>query len=93
MIAESECFRLLVERHAYRHIAQLALEVATIGQRLQLLGSIDGVRDHLAQKDFMITVEKLFDNGEYVLGCNPDVSFLHSFQSLLLFFLNIPISL
>ena len=26
----------------------------------------------------MITVQELFDNGEDVLGCNPDVTFLHS---------------
>jgi hypothetical protein len=27
----------------------------------------------------MIAVEKLFDDGEDVLSCNPDVTFLHDF--------------
>jgi hypothetical protein len=34
----------------------------------------------------MITVEKLFDDGEDVLGSNPDVTFLH----IIVLFSNVP---
>ena len=77
-VADGKRLCLLVEGHANSQVAQLTLVVAAIGQRLHLLCGIDGVRDHLAQEYFMIAVEKLFDDGEYVLCRNPDVTFLHS---------------
>ena len=78
-VADSQRLSLLVECNSDSHVAQFALEVATIGQRLHLLCGVDGIRYHLAEEYFMITVEKLFDNGEYVLCRNPNVAFLHSY--------------
>ena len=71
---------LLVDRNRYVHRTQLAFEVAKRCQSLQFLRSIDGIRYQLSQKYFVIAVQKLFDNGEDVVGCNPDSTFLHGYM-------------
>ena len=76
-VADGERALVFVEADVDGQVAQLSLEVALVGECLQLLRGVDGIADHLAQEYFMITVEKFFDDGENVLGRNPDVAFLH----------------
>ena len=57
--------------------ARFALEVSFVGQCFQFLRGVYGVRHDFTDKDFMIAVQELFDDGEYVLGRYPNVSFLH----------------
>ena len=58
-------------------VAQLALEVALHGVCLELLGSVDGIGYQFAEENLMIAVEELFDDGEDVLGRNPNVTCFH----------------
>jgi hypothetical protein len=59
-------------------VALFALEVAALGQGLQLLRGIDSVRYHLTQENLMVRIEKLFDDGENVLSRNPMLPFFIS---------------
>lgn len=67
-----------VERHVHGEVALFALEVAALGQGLQLLRGIYSVRYHLTQENLMVRIEKLFDDGENVFSRNPDVTFFIS---------------
>ena len=58
-------------------LAELALELAERSEGLQLLGGVDGVRHKFAEKNLVVAVEKLFDNGEDIFGSNPDFTFCH----------------
>ena len=66
-----------IQRYMNGHVAQFTLKLTLLSQRLQLLCGIDSIRYHLTQENLMVTVEKLFDDGEDVLSSNPDVTFLH----------------
>ncbi len=66
-----------VEVDAHLEVAQLALEVALAGERLEFLRGVAGVAYNLAKENLVIAIEKLFDDGEDVLSCNPNVSTLH----------------
>ena len=44
----------------------------------QLLGGVHGVRNQLAQENFMVRVEEFLDDGENVLRRNSDFSVFHS---------------
>ena len=67
-----------IQAHADGQVAQLVFVVALFLEGLQLLRSIDGIRHHLTQENLLVAIEKLFDDGENVLGCNPNVTFLHN---------------
>ena len=78
------CF--LVHTHGYFQLAQLALEIAFSCQGLQLLGGIHCIAYNLTDEDFVVAVEKLFDDGENILCCNPNVSLFHRWLSFIWFF-------
>ena len=84
VVADGDGALLLVEADADGQVAHVAVEVALQLHGLQLLRGIDGVRHHLAEENLMVGIEKLFDDGEDVLGRNPDVTFLHSAMSICL---------
>jgi len=42
------------------------------------LRGIDGIADDFANEDFVVAIEELFDDGEDILGCNPDVTLFHN---------------
>ena len=48
-------------------VARLALELVLGGESLQLLRGVDGVRHQLAKENLVIRIQKLLDDGEYVL--------------------------
>ena len=77
MIADGDRALVGIETDTNSQVAQVFLVFALSGKCLHLLGGIDGVRYHLAEENLVIAIEKLFDDGEYILGCNPDVTFLH----------------
>ena len=77
-VAEGQRAFLRVYLHVDGQVAQLALEVALGGQRLQLLGGVHGVGYHLTEKNLMVRVQKLLDYREYVLCRYTYVSFLHN---------------
>ena len=45
---------VLVQADVNGQVAQLALELALLGQRLQLLRGVDGIADHLAQEYLVV---------------------------------------
>jgi len=63
-------------------VAHVALKVALFGKRLELLRSVDGIGNHLTQEDFMVRIQKLFNDREYVFCRYSNVSFLHIFSFL-----------
>ena len=63
---------------------ETSLEIAYGGQGFQFLGGVDGIRNQFSQEDFMIAVQEFLDNGEYVIGCYPNRSFLHGLYVYLL---------
>ena len=75
MVGHGKCACLLVDSNLHTHIVERALEVAESGESFQFLGRVDGIGYQFAQKDFVIAVEKFFDNGEDVFGCYPDCAF------------------
>ena len=76
-VRDRQCFLLLVHGHVNRQVAQIALHFTDRREGLQLLGSIHGVRDQLAQEDFMLRIKEFFDDGEDVLRRNSDFSVFH----------------
>ena len=68
-----------IERYADRQIAQFPLEFAHRCERFQLLGGVYAVRNQLAQKNFMIGIEKFFNNRKDIFRCNSNFPVLHSF--------------
>ena len=69
---------LLVRGHMDGQVAQIALHFADRREGLQLLGGIHGIRDQLAQEDFMLRIEEFLDDGEDVLRRDSDFSVFHS---------------
>ena len=69
---------LLVDGHADREVAQFALGLADRREGLQLLGSIHGVRDQLAQEDLVVRVEEFLDDGKDIFRRNSDFSVFHN---------------
>ena len=76
-VADGQRLGIFVELDVNRQVAELALEVALLRQCLQLLRSIDSVGDHFTQENLMIGIQELFDDGENVLCCNPNITFFH----------------
>ncbi len=68
---------VLVNADPDGEVAQLAGIVALARQCTEFLRGVAGVAHNLADENLVVAVEKLFDYGEDVLGCNPDVSCLH----------------
>ena len=77
-VADGERSLFCVETNADCEVTQIIGEIAFFFQRFHLLCSINGVAYHLAEKNFMVGIEKLFYDGEDVLCSNPDVTFLHN---------------
>ena len=77
MVTDGDRAFVGIEVHADCQVAQFFLIFALSGKCLHLLCGIDGIGYHLAEEYLVIAIEKLFDDGEYILGCNPDVTFLH----------------
>ena len=64
--------------HAHFQLAQLAFELAQLGQALELLGGIDGIADQFPQENLVVGIQELLDNREDVLGVDGDgAGFLH----------------
>ena len=83
-VGYSQGLGLLVRRNADRQVAQVAFYVAHRGQGLEFLRGIHGVGDQLTQEDFVVRIEELFDNGEDILGGNPDFSVFHRIMLFLI---------
>ena len=77
VVADGDSLGVLVDADTNLQVAHLAFEVAFACQGLELLRGINGVADDFANEDFVVAIEKLFDDGEDVLGCNPNVSLFH----------------
>ena len=82
VVAHGDGLGILVDADAHLQLAHLTLEVAFAGEGLQLLGGINGVAYDFANEDFVVAIEKLFDDGEDILGCNPDVTLFHNIYEL-----------
>ena len=67
-----------IRRDMNRQVAQLALRLADRREFLQLLGRIHGIRNQLAQENFVIRIQKFLDYGKDILRRNPDFSVFHS---------------
>ena len=78
-VGHGQRFGLLVHGDVNRQVAQLALHFADRRKRLQFLGSIDRIGNQLAQENFMVRIEELFNHGEDILRRNPDFAVFHSF--------------
>ena len=89
VVADGDRALVGIEVDADGQVAQLVLVLALRCQGLHLLRGVDGVAHHLAEENLVIAVEKLFDDGEDVLGRNPDVTFLH----VIYFFMILPFPL
>src|SRR5699024_161680 len=59
-------------------IANFTLELTDRGECFQLLCSINRVRNQLTEKNFMITIQELFNDGEDILSSYPNITFLHT---------------
>ena len=74
---------VLAQADTDRQVAQLAFVLTNGGKGLQFLRSINGVGHQFAQEYFVVTVQKLFNDGEDVFGRYPNVTFLHNSNSIL----------
>ena len=74
---------VLAQADTDRQVAQLAFVLTNGGKSLQFLRSINGVGHQFAQEYFVVTVQKLFNDGEDVFGRYPNVTFLHNSNSIL----------
>ena len=71
--------RIAIEADMYSQISQFSFELADRSQCFQLLCCINCVRYQFTKKNFVITIQKLFDDREDVLTRNTDVSlFCHN---------------
>ena len=77
-VGHGERFLVLVGGDADRQVAQIALGLADRREGFQLLGGVHGVRNQLAQENFMVRVEEFLDDGENVLRRNSDFSVFHN---------------
>ena len=78
VVTYCDCFSVFIDADTNLQVAHLAFEVAFAGKCLELLRGIDGVADDFANEDFVVAIEELFDDGEDILGCNPDVTLFHN---------------
>ncbi len=78
MVADGDGLSILVKRHTHGQVTEFALEITFFSKSLYLLGGINSVGYHLAEENLVITIEKLFDDGEYVFGCYPNITFTHN---------------
>ena len=67
----------------HRQVAQLAGVIARRSQRFQLLRGIHRIGHEFPQEYFMVGIEEFFNDGEDILGSNPDFSVLHMLVFLL----------
>ena len=70
---------ILSDCDADGQVTHLTLELALGGKCLEFLAGINCVRYYLAEENLAVTVEKLFDDREYVLGRYSNLTFLHSY--------------
>ena len=71
--------RIVIETDMYGQISQFSFELTDGSQCFQLLRCINGVRYQFTKKNFVITIQKFFDDREDVLTRNTDVSlFCHN---------------
>ena len=83
VIANGNGFGVFIDADTNLQVAHLTLEVAFACKGLELLSGIDSITDDFANKYFVVAIEKLFDDGEDILGCNPDVTLFHIYLTIL----------
>ena len=66
-----------IELHANRQIAQLALELARRGERLELLRRVHRVGDQLAQENLLVRIEEFLNDRKDVFGRYANFAVLH----------------
>ena len=77
VVAHGDGLVFLVEGDSHLQVAHLTLEVAFPGQGLELLSGVYCIAHNLTDENLVVAVEKLFDDGEDVLCCNPNVTLFH----------------
>ena len=80
---ESAC--LFVDAYGNLQVAEFTFIFADRWERFELLSGIYGIWNQFTKKNFVVTVQKLFDNGENVVGSYPNSSFWHDFYSFIIF--------
>ena len=70
--------RVFIYFHLNGQVAQFSFKLAFRSKCLQLLSGIDRIGYQFAEKNFMIAIQEFLDDGENVLCCNPDITFLHN---------------
>ena len=77
MVTHGYSLCLLVYADYHLEFTHLALEITFACQCLQLLSCIYCIADNLANEYLMIAVQEFFDDGEYILCSNPDITLFH----------------
>ena len=77
VVANGDSTFLGIQIHTYGEIVQFVSIFTFLLECLQFLCGVDCIRNHLTQENLLVAIEKLFDDGENILSCNPDVTFLH----------------
>ena len=86
-VGDGEGLLVGVDADADSHVAQLALELVLGGEGLQLLGCVDRVGYQLAKEYLVIRIQKLLDDGEYVLRRHAYFSVFHNHIFFCIYFL------
>ena len=76
LVADGERSCLFVDAHRHFHVCGVAFEFTFARKGAELLGSIHCVSYDFAEKNFVVAIQELLDNGEYVFGRDADMSFL-----------------
>ncbi len=76
-VAHCESSRFFVEFHMHRQVAQFTLEIVFHGISLELLSCIYGIGHYFTEKNLVIAIKKLFDNGENIFSSYPYCTFCH----------------
>ena len=67
---------LFINKYAHACVTQLAFGFAYGGEGFQFLGSIYRITNQLTEKNLVVRIQKFLDDGEDIIWCYPDISFL-----------------
>ncbi len=77
-VGDGERLLLFIYGDIHFGVAQVALEITDGRKRLEFLRCVNCIGNQLTKKDLVVAVKKLFDYGEDVVTCYPDITFCHN---------------
>ena len=87
VVADGDGLVVLIEHNPHCQVAQFSFELSLVCKCFQLLCGVNGVAHHFTQKDFMVRIKKLFDDGKNVFRSHSNVAFLYHNASVVIIFI------